>query len=234
MTQSSRSASLNPTPAQLAALKAALFLACLLPLLHLAWGAAHDELGANPIEYVTRALGDWTLNFLLITLTISPLRRYTGWHWLIRLRRMLGLYAFFYAVLHLTTYLWLDQFFDWQAIAKDIVKRPFITIGMSAFVLLVPLALTSSNGMIRRLGGRRWQQLHRAIYVIAIFGVVHYWWLVKRDTTQPLIYALLLAVLLGLRAWWREQERRRQLAGGRDLPQRMFKPRGKVIPIKSR
>ncbi len=203
----------SPTKTTLAPLKVLLFFACLLPLVHLGWGALHDELGANPIEYVTRALGDWTLNFLLITLAVSPLRRLTGWHWLIRLRRMLGLYAFFYAVLHLTTYLWLDQFFDWQEIAKDILKRPFITIGMSAFVLLVPLAVTSSNVMIRRLGGRRWQQLHRSIYVIAIFGVLHYWWLVKRDTSQPLVYVLTLVVLLGIRAWWREQERRRQIAG---------------------
>ena len=223
---------LSPSSRQLAALKATLFLICLLPLLRLAWGATHDELGANPIEFVTRALGDWTLRFLLITLTVSPLRRLTGWHWLIRLRRMFGLYVFFYAVLHLSAYLWLDQFFDWQAIAQDIVKRPFITIGMSAFVLLVPLAATSSNAMIRRLGGKRWQQLHRAIYVIAIFGVFHYWWMVKRDVSQPLLYAVILALLLGVRALWREQERRRQLAGTPAM--RQFKPRGKVIPIKPR
>ena len=222
----------NPSPRQLVLLKAALFLICLVPVLHLGWGALHDELGANPIEFAIRELGDWTLNFLLITLAVSPLRKLTSWHWLIRLRRMLGLYVFFYAVLHLTTYLWLDQFFDWQAIARDIVKHPFITIGMSAFVLLVPLALTSSNAMIRRLGGKRWQQLHRAIYVIAIFGVVHYWWMVKKDISQPLLYALMLAVLLGVRALWREQERRRQLAG-RHAPQ-PFKPRGKVIPINPR
>lgn len=224
----------TPTPRQLTLLKVVLFIACLTPVLNLAWGALHDDLGANPVEYVTRALGDWTLNFLLITLAVSPLRRFTGWHWLIRLRRMLGLYAFFYAVLHLTTYLWFDQFFDWQAIARDIVKRPFITIGMAAFVLLMPLAATSTNAMIRRLGGRRWQQLHRSIYVIAIFGVVHYWWMVKLDTSQPLLYALILAVLLGIRALWREQERRRQLAGGPEFRPRLFKPRGKVIPINPR
>lgn len=200
----------NPTK-HLNGIKVFLFMVCLVPLLRLAWGAWQNELGANPIEFVTRSLGDWTLSFLLITLTISPLRKLTGWHWILRLRRMLGLYTFFYAVLHLTTYLWLDQFFDWSAIAKDILKRPFITIGMSTFVLLIPLAVTSSNAMIRRLGGRRWQQLHRSIYVIAIFAVVHYWWMVKLDTRQPLIYAIILGMLLGIRALWREQERRSQL-----------------------
>jgi len=207
----------NPTPRQLSALKAAVFIACLIPLARLGWGIWNDQLGANPIEFVARSLGTWTLNFLLITLTVSPLRKLSGWHWLLRLRRMLGLFAFFYAVLHLTTYLWLDQFFDWQAIVKDILKRPFITIGMSAFVLLVPLAATSNQAMIRRLGGKRWQQLHRSIYVIAIFGVVHYWWLVKQDVTFPAQYAALLAVLLGVRALWREQERRRQLTAGNSL-----------------
>jgi len=217
---------------RLVAVKGLLFVVCLMPLLRLAWGAWQGELGANPIEFVTRALGDWTLNFLLITLTVSPLRKLTGWHWLLRLRRMLGLYVFFYAVLHLTTYLWFDQFFDWSAIARDILKRPFITIGMSAFVLLIPLAATSSNAMIRRLGGRRWQQLHRSIYVIAIFAVVHYWWMVKLDIRQPLAYAIILALLLALRALWREQERRRQLAGAyaRQPPAL----RGKVIQIHER
>jgi sulfoxide reductase heme-binding subunit YedZ len=202
----------NPTPRQLSALKTALFIACLIPLARLGWGLWNEQLGANPIEFITRSLGNWTLKFLLITLTVSPLRKLTGWHWLLRLRRMLGLFAFFYVVLHLSTYVWLDQFFDWQAILKDILKRPFITIGMSAFVLLLPLAATSNQAMIRRLGGKRWQQLHRSIYVIAIFGVVHYWWLVKKDVSLPALYAVLLAVLLGVRALWREQERRRQLA----------------------
>ena len=191
-----------------AALKPLLFVLCLVPLARLGWGAWQDELGANPIEFIQRSLGDWTLNFLLLTLTISPLRKLAGWHWLLRWRRMLGLYAFCYALLHLASYLWLDQFFDWQAIAKDILKRPFITVGMSAFLLLLPLAATSSNAMIRRLGGRHWQRLHRAIYVIAILGVVHYWWLVKRDITLPALYAALLASLLGIRALWRVQEQR--------------------------
>ncbi|MDD5174824.1 MAG: sulfoxide reductase heme-binding subunit YedZ [Sterolibacterium sp.] len=199
--------SCNPTRRQLAAIKIALFLLCLAPLLLLGWNAWNDALGANPIEAITRALGTWTLRLLLIILTISPLRKLTGRHWLLRLRRMLGLFVFFYAILHLTTYLWLDKFFDWQAIANDIFKRPFITIGMAAFALLVPLAATSSNAMMKRLGGKRWQQLHRTVYVIAIFGVAHYWWLVKLDVTSPLIYAALLTILLGVRLLWRYLER---------------------------
>lgn len=220
-------AAYHPTPRQLAALKIALFMVCLMPLARLGWGLWNEQLGANPIEFVTRSLGTWTLNLLLVTLTISPLRKLTSWHWLLRLRRMLGLFAFCYVVLHLATYLWLDQFFDWPAILKDILKRPFITVGMSAFVLLVPLAATSNQAMIRRLGGRRWRQLHRSIYAVAIFGVVHYWWLVKQDVTLPALYAALLAVLLGMRALWREQERRRQLAAVNPLTKR----HGKVIPI---
>ncbi len=222
----------NPSARQLSAIKFLLFVLCLAPLGRLGWGGWSDALGANPIEFITRSLGTWTLNFLLITLAVSPLRKLTGWHWLLRLRRMLGLYAFFYVTLHLATYLWLDQFFDWQAIAKDIVKRPFITVGMSAFVLLVPLAVTSNNAMMKRLGGKRWRKLHRTVYVVGLFGVVHYWWMVKLDTTQPLIYAVLLALLLGVRAAWREQERRRQLAGTPLNPPP--KPRGKIVPIIAR
>lgn len=202
----------QPTSRQIAALKAALFLLCLLPVARLVVGAVQDELGANPIEFITRSLGTWTLNFLLITLAVTPLRQLSGLHWLLRLRRMLGLFVFFYASLHLTTYLWLDQFFDLMAIAKDIVKRPFITAGFSAFVLLVPLAATSNNAMVRRLGGKRWARLHRAVYAIAIIGVIHYWWLVKKDITQPLLYAVLLGLLLGFRAWRLARERQRQLA----------------------
>lgn len=201
-----------PSGAQIALIKAVVFLICLLPALNLALGWYEDALGANPIETITRASGEWTLRFLLITLAVTPLRRYTGLHWLLRLRRMLGLFAFAYGAAHLTTYLWLDQFFDWQAIANDILERPFITVGFAAFVLLIPLAATSNNFAIRKLGGRRWQSLHRSSYAIAILGVVHFWWLVKADLLEPLVYALILAVLLGLRAWWRELERRRQLS----------------------
>lgn len=213
------------SPRQIAAVKLAVFVACLLPLDLLALDAWQDALGANPIEAVTRALGDWTLTFLLITLAVTPLRRYTGWAWLARLRRMLGLYTFFYACLHVGSYVGLDQFFDWREIADDIVKRPFITAGFVAFCLLVPLAATSTNAMVRRLGGRRWQALHRSVYLVAVLGVLHYAWMVKRDIALPLAYGLVAAVLLGLRVWWREQERRRQIAGAY-LPKRK-----RVIPI---
>lgn len=201
-----------PSPAQLSAIKLVVFLLCLVPAAQLAFDWQREALGANPIETITRASGEWTLRFLLITLCVTPLRRLTGLHWLLRLRRMLGLFAFAYGAAHFTTYIWLDQFFDWPAIAADIVKRPFITVGFSAFVLLVPLAATSSAFAIRRLGGRRWQALHRSVYAIAILGVVHFWWLVKADVLEPLVYALILSALLGARAWWREAERRRQLA----------------------
>lgn len=219
---------MTPTNPQLGAIKTALFALCLVPAFLLWRGLEMDTLGANPIEALTRATGEWTLRFLLITLTVTPLRKYSGWHWLVRLRRMLGLFAFAYGVTHLLTYVWLDQFFDWHAIVKDILKRPFITVGFAALVLMTPLAATSFNAAIRKLGGRRWQALHRAIYPIAVMGCVHFWWLVKKDITEPLIYALITAALLGLRAWWREQERRKQLAGGY-LPQPRFE--SKVIKI---
>lgn len=209
-----------------ALLKPPLFIACLAPLAWYAWGAQADTLGANPIETVTRGLGTWALNFLLITLCVTPLRKYSGWNWLLRLRRMLGLFAFFYALLHLSTYLWFDQFFDWGEIAKDILKRPFITVGMITFALLLPLAATSNAYAIRKLGGRRWQELHRSVYLIGMLAVLHYSWMVKADLGKPLLYAALLGVLLGLRVWWRLQERRRQLAGAY-LP----KPLGRVIRI---
>jgi sulfoxide reductase heme-binding subunit YedZ len=182
-------------------LKAALFIASLYPLLRLSWFGYSDQLGANPIELITRSLGTWTLVFLFITLTITPLRKLTGWTWLIKLRRMAGLFAFFYASLHFTTYIWLDQFFDLSSIYKDVLKRPFITIGFAAFVLLIPLAITSTNAMMKRMGGKNWQMLHRLVYAIALFGVLHYWWLVKKDLTQPIIYSALLAILLGYRLW---------------------------------
>jgi sulfoxide reductase heme-binding subunit YedZ len=182
-------------------LKAALFLASLYPLLRLFWLAYADRLGANPIEFITRSLGTWTLVFLLITLSITPMRNLSGWPALIRLRRMAGLFAFFYALLHFITYLWLDQFFDLEAIYRDVIKRPFITLGFAAFVLMIPLAITSTNAMMKKLGGKRWQILHRLVYAVAIFAVLHYWWLVKKDITQPLIYAAVLAVLLAYRLW---------------------------------
>jgi len=191
------------TPIQ--ALKGLLFGLCLLPAARLAWLATHSGLGVNPIEFVIRSLGTWTLTLLLATLAVTPLRRLTGWNALIRVRRMLGLFAFSYATLHFLAYVGLDQFFDLRAIVADIAKRPYITIGFTGFVLLIPLAVTSTNAMQRRLGGRRWLALHRLGYVIAVAGVVHYWWLVKKDITQPLIYATVLALLLGWRLWWRSQ-----------------------------
>lgn len=192
-------AGFKPGEQALRRIKAVVFLACLYPLARLVALGFSGGLGANPIEFITHSTGTWTLVFLCLTLTVTPLRRLSGWSWLLRLRRMLGLYAFFYAVLHFVTYIWLDQFFDPAAIAKDVLKRPFITVGFTCFLLLVPLAATSTNAMVRRLGARRWQQLHRFVYLIAAGGVVHYWWLVKKDITQPAIYGLVVAVLLGLR-----------------------------------
>ena len=178
-----------------------LFAACLLPLVRLAILGASGGLGANPIEFITHSTGTWTLVGLLATLSVTPLRRLTGRAGLIRYRRMLGLFAFFYACLHFITYIWLDQFFDLAGIGKDIVKRPFITVGFAAFVLLIPLAATSNHAMMRRLG-RHWQQLHRLIYPIAVLGVIHYVWLVKKDVTQPLLFGAVLALLLAMRLPW--------------------------------
>ena len=189
-----------PTAGTIAAVKALVFVLCLLPALDLALGWRADTLGANPIETITRASGEWALRLLLITLAVTPLRRFSGLHWLLRLRRMLGLFAFAYAFGHFTIYLWLDQFFDWNAIALDILDRPFITVGFAAFVLLIPLAATSNGFAIRRLGGRRWQALHRSVYAIAILAVLHFWWLVKSDLREPALYAGIAAVLLGWRA----------------------------------
>ncbi|MBS1147733.1 MAG: sulfoxide reductase heme-binding subunit YedZ [Proteobacteria bacterium] len=174
---------------------------CVLPLARLIVLGVSGGLGANPIEFITRSTGTWTLVGLLLTLSITPLRRLSGRAELIRYRRMLGLFSFFYACLHFVTYIWLDQFFDLTAIAKDIVKRPFITVGFTAFVLLIPLAATSTHAMMRRLG-RRWQQLHRLIYPIALLAVVHYLWLVKKDLTTPLVYGAVALVLLALRLRW--------------------------------
>ena len=179
--------------------KPLVFVAALLPFGWLIWLGWSDQLGANPIETITRYTGDWTLRFLFITLAVTPLRNLSGWKWLMRLRRMLGLFAFFYAVLHFATYLVLDQFFAWEHIVDDIAERPYITVGFACFLLLIPLAITSTNAMVRRLGGRRWQLLHRSVYVIAIGGVVHFLWLVKADLREPLIYGAILAALLGYR-----------------------------------
>jgi sulfoxide reductase heme-binding subunit YedZ len=176
--------------------KIAVFLAALIPLERLAWKALHDGLGANPIEVITHSTGDWTLILVLATLSITPLRRLSRQYWLIGIRRMVGLFAFFYGALHLTTYLWFDKDFDFHEILKDIAKRPFITVGFLAFTLMIPLALTSNVWSIRRLGGKRWQRLHRLIYLTGILGVIHYIWLVKADLRDPASYGVVLGLLL--------------------------------------
>jgi len=189
---------MSPAPRQLTLIRIGLFMLCLLPVFWLVWGFLQQQLGANPFEVLTRNTGLWTLRLLLLTLLMRPLAELLNQRWLLRLRRMLGLFSFFYAGLHMLTYLWFDQFFDWSEIGVDIAKRPYITIGMLAFVLLIPLALTSTRAMMRRLG-RRWQILHRLVYVIAPLGVLHFFLLVKADIREPLVYAVILALLLGYR-----------------------------------
>jgi methionine sulfoxide reductase heme-binding subunit len=176
--------------------KPLLFLLCLVPLLLLIWRFYHDQLGANPIENITHKTGDWTLRFLLITLCVTPFRKLLNQPKLARFRRMLGLFAFFYGCLHLATWVWLDKFFDVHEMWRDVVKRRFITLGMTGFVLLIPLAITSTAGWVRRLGFVRWQRLHRLVYFSALAGVIHYYWLVKSDVRLPLFYAGILTLLL--------------------------------------
>jgi sulfoxide reductase heme-binding subunit YedZ len=175
------------------------FVNCLVPLALLVWDWLRGGLGANPLEFVTRTTGTLTLIFLLLTLAVTPARKLTGAQWLVRLRRTLGLYAFFYGLLHLAAYIWFDKAFDLPAVAGDVTRRPFIAVGMLAFFLMVPLAVTSTNAMIKRLGGKRWALLHRLVYVSAIGGVLHFYMLVKADTRKPLVYGGLLALLLGYR-----------------------------------
>jgi sulfoxide reductase heme-binding subunit YedZ len=182
------------------AAKTGVFLVCLAPLGWLAWRAWHQNLTANPIEYITHFTGDWTIRMLVAALAVTPLRKLLDIPGLIRYRRMIGLFAFFYGCLHFTTYVWLDKFFDPGEMARDVLKRPFITAGFTAFAAMVPLAVTSTAGWIRRLGGRRWQALHRLVYASAVAGVVHYYWLVKSDIRLPLLYGSLVALLLGWRA----------------------------------
>jgi methionine sulfoxide reductase heme-binding subunit len=176
--------------------KVAVFLLCLIPFGDLVWRILNNKLGANPVEFLQHATGDWTLRFLIFTLCITPFRKLFNLPDLIRFRRMLGLFAFFYVSLHFITYLGPDQQFDLAGMWKDVVKRPFITVGFTAFVLLIPLAITSTAGWIRRLGGKRWQMLHRSIYFAAVLGVIHYYWLVKSDVREPLFYGALVAILL--------------------------------------
>ena len=186
--------------------KPVVFLACLLPFALVVGDAfgVTGSLGANPVEEILDRFGNWGLRFIMITLAITPLRQLTGWNWLTRFRRMLGLFTFFYVLLHFLTWLVLDQGLLLSAVAEDIIKRPFITIGFLALLLLTALAVTSTNGMRRRLG-RRWQKLHNTVYVIALLGVWHFWWQVKLDTAEPLVYAVILAALLGWRLWHRKK-----------------------------
>lgn len=193
----------NPTARQTSLIKAIIFLAALIPLARMVYLTVTGQL-VEPLEFITRSTGDWTLYFLCITLAVTPLRRFTKWNWLVKLRRMLGLFMFFYAVLHFMTFLWFDHFFDLAEMWKDVLRRPFITVGFIAFLLLIPLAATSTNAMIRRLGGKRWQWLHRLIYVIAPLAILHFWWMKagKHNFTEPIIYGSILAVLLGMRVFW--------------------------------
>ena len=204
-----------PSVRNLRLLKSLLFVIALWPAVQLTLATlqiAGFSLGANPVEELLHHAGNWGLRFLLITLAITPLRRLTGLNWLIRFRRMLGLFAFFYVCAHFLIFALLDQRLEMAAIIEDIIERPYITLGITALLMLIPLALTSTNAMVRRLG-RRWQQLHRLIYPIAILGVWHFWWQVKEDILEPLIYAVILAILLGYRIWFHRGSKKRALAG---------------------
>ena len=193
----------NPTARQASLIKAAVFVLALVPLLRLVYLTVTGQL-VEPLEFITRGTGDWTLYFLCITLAVTPLRRLTKWNWLIKLRRMLGLYMFFYGFLHFMTFLWFDHFFDVAEMWKDVLRRPFITVGFIAFLLLIPLAVTSTNAMVKRLGGKRWQWLHRLIYVIAPLAILHFWWMKagKHNFTEPILYGTILGVLLLMRVYW--------------------------------
>ncbi|KQQ47630.1 sulfite oxidase [Duganella sp. Leaf126] len=194
----------TPSARQISLIKAAVFLAALVPLARMVFLTVTGQL-VEPLEFITRATGDWTLYFLCFTLAVTPLRRLTKWNWLVKLRRMLGLFMFFYAALHFMTFLWFDHFFDLAEMWKDVLRRPFITVGFIAFVLLIPLAATSTNAMIRRLGGKRWQWLHRLIYVVAPLAILHFWWMKagKHNFTEPIIYGTIVAVLLATRLYWK-------------------------------
>ena len=191
----------NPTAKQITFIKTVVFLLALVPLVRIGLGASEN---ADPLEFITHGTGDWALYLLCITLAVTPVRRLSGLNWLLKLRRMVGLFTFFYALLHFTTFIWFDHFFDVQAIWKDVLKRPFITVGFAAFLMLIPLAATSTNAMVRRLGGKRWQALHRLIYLIAPLGVLHYWWMkaAKNNIGKPMLFAFIVAGLLVLRAYW--------------------------------
>lgn len=203
--------------------KPLVFVLCLVPLGCLTWGALGPGLGPNPVETLLHVTGIWALRLLLVTLAVTPLRRLTGIPWLLRFRRMLGLYAFFYAVLHFAAYLLLDRALAWEEVLHDLTERPYIVLGFGALVLLVPLAITSTRGWVRRLGGR-WQRLHRLVYLIAILGVLHFLWLVKADLQEPLVYGALLALLLGARLPWGWMTGRRRGSHAAVARPRGYKP----------
>lgn len=195
----------TPSKAQISKIKALVFVLCLIPLARLILLGFQDNLSANPIEFVERSTGFWALFILLVTLALTPIRLITGRVWQIQLRRMLGLFMFFYACLHIITYVWLDFGFNWTDITKDIAKHPRILVGFAAFMLAIPLAATSTNGMVRRLR-ENWKKLHRLVYAIAILAVVHFWWLVKKDIREPLLYAVILFILLGIRIYYKNSK----------------------------
>ncbi|MGZ8250887.1 MAG: sulfite oxidase heme-binding subunit YedZ [Methylophilaceae bacterium] len=201
-----------PSKQHIARIKAGLFIAALIPLGRLIWLGINDALTANPVEFVERSTGTWTLVILLITLSMTPIRLLTGITWQLQLRRMMGLFMFFYVCLHFVTYVWLDHWFAWMDIVKDIAKHPYVLVGFSAFVLAIPLAITSNNAMMRRLR-ERWKKLHQLVYLIAILGVLHFWWLVKKDIREPLFYTVILALLLGVRLYYYLKKKQKIASG---------------------
>ncbi len=205
--------------------KVVLFINALVPLALLLWDVFRRQVGANPLEFVTRTTGMLTLVFLMLSLAVTPLRRITGANWLVKFRRLLGLYAFFYGCLHLMTYVWFDRFFNLKSIPGDVVQRRFIAIGMAAFFLMIPLAITSTNRMVKRLGGKWWNRLHKVVYLAAIGGVLHFWMLVKSDTGIPLIFAFVLAFLLGYRVLMKYAPPHTPQAGGSLFPQKQSDPK---------
>lgn len=200
----------NPNKAQISSIKGFVFLFCLVPLVRLIWLGFQDDLSANPSEFIEHSTGFWALFILLATLALTPIRLLTGRAWPLQMRRMLGLYMFFYACLHVLAYVWVDFGFDWAGITKDVTKHPRILVGFAAFILTIPLAITSNNAMIKRLR-ERWKTLHQLVYLIAILAVVHFWWLVKKDIREPLLFAAVLAILLGVRLYFKIKSSRKKM-----------------------
>ena len=192
----------QPNKTQIKAVKITLFALALVPILRLVWLGVNDDLSANPIEFIERSTGYWALFILMLTLAITPIKLITGRTWPVQLRRQLGLWMFFYVCMHITTYVWLDYSFDWADITKDIIKHPYGLVGFTGFVLSIPLAVTSSNAMMKRLRDK-WKKLHQLVYVIAVLGIVHFWWLVKKDITEPVLFAIVLSLLFAVRLYYK-------------------------------